>query len=98
MFNLNLNLNLKNKIIGGWISFKFGGRNVIAVSMFLSGLFTILTPVCSKWSWIALAINRLIVGATHVSKPSILIKIFCFFCRLQPNQKIIWKQSINCNH
>lgn len=56
------------QVIGGWISFRFGSRRVIAISMFLSGIATIFIPLCSSWSWIALAVCRLLVGATHVSK------------------------------
>jgi len=60
---------LTTQIIGGWISFKFGGRRVIAVSMFLSAVFTILNPICSK-SVILLIGSRFLIGACHVSKDS----------------------------
>lgn len=68
MYHLNFVLTSYSQVIGGWISFRFGSRRVIAISMFLSGVATIFIPLCSRWSWIALAICRLLVGATHVSK------------------------------
>lgn len=45
---------------------KFGGRRVLFISMLVSAVFTVALPACARLDYIALIINRLIIGASHV--------------------------------
>ncbi|OPL33396.1 sialin, partial [Mytilus galloprovincialis] len=50
------------QIPAGWFSDKFGGKRVFGVSMAISGLATVLLPVCARTSVILVYVMRVIVG------------------------------------
>jgi ACS family sodium-dependent inorganic phosphate cotransporter-like MFS transporter 5 len=56
---------LITQIPGGWLSYRFGGKNVLACSMAIAAFFTLLMPVTARWHVAALVICRLIVGLAH---------------------------------
>ena len=53
---------LMTQILGGYLSFKFGGKNVLAVAAILWSLFTSLTPVASDMGLAALIACRIALG------------------------------------
>lgn len=56
---------LVTEIPGGYLSLRFGAKIVLALSMLIGSLFTVLIPVSARFHWIALVVCRLIVGAAH---------------------------------
>ena len=55
------------KLFGGWLSYKFGGRRVLGISMALASLITITLPFCAQINYVYVVLNRLILGAFHVN-------------------------------
>ena len=54
------------KILGGWLTYKFGPKIVFLASMFLGSIGTILVPVCAHWNFYALIFCRFLTGAAQV--------------------------------
>lgn len=50
------------QIPGGWLSFKFGGRIILAISMAIGSAFTLLIPVSAKWDYRALIVCLFFTG------------------------------------
>ncbi len=55
------------KIPGGWLSVKYGGKNVLGVSFLIASILTIVTPFTSRWGYVALAFCRFLIGIAHVN-------------------------------
>ena len=51
---------------------RFGGKNVLAFSMLVASLMTIVTPFAARWHYAALFVNRFLIGLAHVNFRSIL--------------------------
>lgn len=65
--NLNMLLYLLSKILGGWLSMRFGPRWVIFYSMLLPSGLTLITPVIANLDLPPLLIVlRLLMGLLHV--------------------------------
>ncbi|CAG2215272.1 SLC17A5 [Mytilus edulis] len=50
------------QIIGGWLSDTYGGRRVFGVALIISGICSLLTPVCARTSVYAVFVARVILG------------------------------------
>lgn len=55
------------QIIGGWLSDTYGGRRVFGVALIISGICSLLTPVCARTSVYAVFVARVILGLSSVS-------------------------------
>lgn len=49
-------------IPGGFFAERFGPTKTVGISMLISGIVTILTPLAASWSWIAVIVFRFILG------------------------------------
>ena len=54
------------QVPGGWLSAKYGGKNVLGISNIIASIFTIVTPFCARWNYIALIFCRFLIGLAHV--------------------------------
>lgn len=54
------------QIPGGWLSDRFGGYKVFGVAMGISGICTILLPVCARASLVMVYVLRFILGFVMV--------------------------------
>ncbi|XP_055900366.1 sialin-like isoform X1 [Biomphalaria glabrata] len=62
---------LIGQVPAGWIATKFGGKWVYAVTMLVSSVATVLTPLMSNFSYIALIVVRVVLGvATGMTFPA----------------------------
>lgn len=50
------------QIIGGWLSDTYGGRRVFGIALIISGICSLLTPVCARTSVYAVFVVRVILG------------------------------------
>jgi MFS family permease len=58
---------LKKKIPGGWLSFRFGGKVVLGLSMGIGSAITMLIPLCASIHYWALIVCLFFTGAAHGS-------------------------------
>ena len=58
---------LLTEFAGAWLSFRFGSKLVILVSLALSSTLVILTHVCATLHFWSLFVNRLLIGCANVS-------------------------------
>jgi MFS family permease len=65
---------LLTQVVSGWLSLKFGGKKVLAFSMLMGSILTILVPVSARTSYILLIICRFFNGLFHVCT----FLIYCF--------------------
>ncbi|CAC5407400.1 SLC17A5 [Mytilus coruscus] len=50
------------QIIGGWLSDTYGGRRVFGIALIISGICSLMTPVCARTSVYAVFVVRVILG------------------------------------
>uniref|UniRef100_A0A2C9L9M1 Major facilitator superfamily (MFS) profile domain-containing protein n=1 Tax=Biomphalaria glabrata TaxID=6526 RepID=A0A2C9L9M1_BIOGL len=63
---------ISTQILSGWLASRYGGTRVWAVSMFISGLCTLITPVCARTHVYLVYAARVIIGVSSgVSFPCI---------------------------
>jgi MFS family permease len=62
---LKIKFRLFLKIPGAWLAFKFGGKRMIASSMGIGSLITILIPFCARLHYLALIICLFLTGVAH---------------------------------
>ena len=55
------------KIPGGWLAHKFGGKKLVAFSMLLGSILTLLVPWTSNLGLYSVIICRFLTGFVHVS-------------------------------
>ena len=55
------------QIPGGWLADRFGGRRVFGIAMGISGVCTVLMPVCARTSVILVYVLRVLLGLATVS-------------------------------
>ncbi len=67
------------KIPSGWLSYKIGGRKVLGFSMFIGSLLTMLVPVSSRLSYVALIFIRFITGVIHGAVWPAMSSMFVFW-------------------
>lgn len=53
------------QVPGGYLSSKYGGVKVVFVSNLLASIFTLLTPVFSRWGFIPACLCRFLCGLSH---------------------------------
>ena len=58
---------LKLKIPGGFLSYKFGGRYILCLSMFIGSIITLFIPLSAFQSTTALFTCLFFIGAAHVN-------------------------------
>jgi MFS family permease len=56
------------KILGAWLSIKFGSKIVLLFSILIASIFTILTPLAARQGYTVLIITRFIIGLAHVTQ------------------------------
>jgi MFS family permease len=56
---------LLTQLLGGWLSFKFGGQIILALSMLIGSLITISIPFFAKLNYKALFACLFFTGAAH---------------------------------
>ena len=56
---------LFTQIAGAWLAIRFGPKIVLVISIFISSIFTLLTPVAARLGYIALFICRFLIGLAH---------------------------------
>jgi hypothetical protein len=54
------------KIPGGWMSMKFGSKNVYLIAMIIGSVATLLIPLTARLHYGALIASRFVVGFAHV--------------------------------
>jgi ACS family sodium-dependent inorganic phosphate cotransporter-like MFS transporter 5 len=55
------------QVPGGWLSSKYGARNVLFVSNLVASALTMTAPFFARWNWLALCACRFLIGLAHVS-------------------------------
>ena len=50
------------KVIGGWLSLKFGPKIVLGITILAASILTVLTPVAAQISFILLVFLRFVIG------------------------------------
>ena len=53
---------LITQVPGGYLSSKYGGKNLFGLGILMTALFTLITPVTARWSPYALAVVRMFEG------------------------------------
>lgn len=67
---------LCTQLIGGWLSYRHGGKIVLAISCALWSIFTVLTPLCARLSFSLLITCRILLGlAEGMGYPAIMAMI-----------------------
>jgi MFS family permease len=56
---------LFTQIVGAWLAIRFGPKIVLVISIFISSIFTLLTPLAARLGYIALFICRFLIGLAH---------------------------------
>ena len=55
------------QIPGGWLTLRVGGALLFGTAVMIALLFTMLTPMATRWNSIALIVLRLLEGLVLVS-------------------------------
>ena len=55
------------QIPGGWLALKVGGARLFGTAVLVASVFTLLTPLATRWSAVALIILRILEGLVLVS-------------------------------
>jgi ACS family sodium-dependent inorganic phosphate cotransporter-like MFS transporter 5 len=53
-------------IPGGWLTVRFGGKKVLCLVILTSSIFTLLTPLAARISYLAMIICRFLTGFFQV--------------------------------
>ena len=69
-----------SQIPGGYMAEFFGPKIVYGMAIFLSGIFSLLTPVVARWNVHCLIALRVLMG---------LVQVSIFFNSLKPNYNVI---------
>lgn len=56
-----------SKILGGYLSLKLGAKLVLAGSILIGSILTLVIPVAANLSYIALFVCRFFTGVAHVN-------------------------------
>lgn len=76
---------------------RWGGRHVVGISLFLSGLLTGLSPLLAQDSFWPIFAARFLLGVLGVSVENKLTFIN-FACRVQHREKHSFPMSTPCYH
>ncbi|CAF0884868.1 unnamed protein product [Brachionus calyciflorus] len=77
------------QIPGGWLSTKYGGKNVLGLSMLIASIFTIVTPFTARWGYIPLSVCRFIIGLAHGAFWPAQSSIFVFWAPIKERTIIL---------
>lgn len=55
------------QIPGGWLALRVGGARLFGVAVLVASVFTLITPLATRWSPVALIILRILEGLALVS-------------------------------
>ena len=55
------------QIPGGWLALRLGGARLFGIAILVASIFTLLTPMATRWSPIALIVLRILEGLALVS-------------------------------
>lgn len=55
------------QIPGGWLALRLGGARLFGIAILVASIFTLLTPMATRWSPIALIVLRVLEGLALVS-------------------------------
>ncbi len=56
---------LFTQVAGAWLAIRFGPKIVLVISILISSIFTLLTPLAARISYVALFICRFLIGLAH---------------------------------
>lgn len=77
------------QVPGGWLSSKYGAKNVIVVSNVVASILTILIPYFARWSYIALSVNRFLIGLAHGAFWPAMSSIFVYWAPAKERTKMV---------
>ena len=55
------------QIPGGWLALRVGGARLFGAAVMIASLFTLLTPMATRWNPVALIVLRILEGLVLVS-------------------------------
>ena len=55
------------QIPGGWLALRVGGARLFGTAVLVASVFTLLTPIATRWSSVALIVLRILEGLVLVS-------------------------------
>lgn len=77
------------QVPGGWLSAKYGGRNVIVVSNVIASVLTMIAPFFARWHWIALSSIRFLIGLAHGAFWPAMSAIFVYWAPAKDRTKML---------
>lgn len=64
------------QIPGGWLALRVGGARLFGAAVLVASVFTLLTPMATRWSPVALIVLRILEGLVLVSSRKLEMKHF----------------------
>lgn len=62
------------QIPGGWLALRVGGARLFGAAVLVASVFTLLTPMATRWSPVALIVLRVLEGLVLVSSRKLEMK------------------------
>lgn len=77
------------QVPGGWLSSKYGAKNVIVVSNIIASVLTITAPYFARWNYIALSVCRFFIGLAHGAFWPAMSSIFVYWAPAKERTKMV---------